>query len=150
MLRRNLGSRNSDPEVLDQLMRDLSNFDAIGELGDSRKLKMRNRRMSQDAFDLIGRCSSFGHWHKLTTNDHSTPINVLQKQIVEGLLSITDDEIARMFRDNPVCTVTNEENNKLVELGFQSRGTYKERYAAEGGAGIVIVTSPLKPYLQWR
>ena len=107
----------------------------MGELGDSRKLKMRNRRMSQDAFDLMGRCSSFGHWHKLTTNDHSTPINVLQKQIVERLLSITDDEIARMFHDNPVCTVTNEENNKLVELGLQSRGTTKSdtlRKAAQG------------------
>ena len=69
MLRENLGSANSDPDVVDQLMRDLSNFDAMSQPGNSYKLKMKNRCISQKALDLMSRCSSFDQWHEQTTNE---------------------------------------------------------------------------------
>ncbi len=74
MLRENLGSANSDPDVVDQLLRDLSNFDAMSQPGNSYKLKMNNRCMSQKALDLMSRCSSFDQWNEQTTNEHSTPM----------------------------------------------------------------------------
>ena len=150
MLRENLGSANSDPDVVDQLMRDLSNFDAMSQTGNSYKLKMNNRWVSQKAFDLMSRCSSFDKWQEQTTNEHSTPITVLQKQIVGRLHSITNEEIMRMFHDNPVCTVTNEEDARLRGLGHHSRGTREVRYAASGGVGIDIIELPKKPHTYWR
>lgn len=150
MLRENLGSANSDPDVVDQLMRDLSNFDAMSQPGNSYKLKMKNRCISQKALDLMSRCSSFDQWHEQTTNEHSTPINVLQKQIAERLHSITDEETMQMFRDNPVCTVTNEEDARLRHLGYHSCGTRDVRYAANGGAGIDMIQLLEKPHTYWR
>jgi len=75
------------------------------------------------------------------------PINVLQKQIVERLHSITDEEIMRMFDDNPVCTVTNEEDATLRHLGYHCCGTREVRYAA---AGIDMIELPNKPHTYWR
>ena len=77
LLRDNLGSPGSDPEVIDQLMRDLSNFEAIGQLANSYKLKMLNRRVSRKAVAAMDGCPSFDDWHVLTTNEHSTPVRIM-------------------------------------------------------------------------
>jgi hypothetical protein len=146
ILRRRLGEPDSDPAVIIQLMRDLSNFAAMGQSGDSYALKMHNTCVSKKALDLMDRCASFGQWHQQTTNEHSTPISVLLKQIVDRLRAITDEEIKQLFRDNPVCTVTKEEDAKLRELGYHSSGTRQVRYEA---AGIAIIESPIKPHMRW-
>ena len=75
---------------------------------------------------------------------------MLQKQIAERLHSITDEETMQMFRDNPVCTVTNEEDARLRHLGYHSCGTRDVRYAANGGAGIDMIQLLEKPHTYWR
>jgi hypothetical protein len=145
-LRRNLASPDSDREVVNQLMRDVSNFEAMDQLGNSYVLKMHNGWVSQKAADLMDRCLSFDDWHELTTNEHSTPVSVMKKQIVDDIASITDEKIKAIIGTDPVCTLTNEEDAKLTAIGSRSLGTYQSRYKA---AGIQIVQLPEKPYLHW-
>jgi hypothetical protein len=144
MLRDHLGVANSNGEAIIQLMRDLSNFDAIGRTATSKTLKRYNRCVSQKAYDWISHCSSFDQWHEATTNEHSAPINIMLKWIIERSPSITDEEIEQIFHDNPVCTVLKDpENDLLRKLGYHSSGTRRARYAA---AGIEIIYLSKDPW----
>jgi hypothetical protein len=154
MLREHLASTASDPGDTIQLMRDCSNFDAMGDLASGRRvdsftLKQHNALLSKGAREFMDQCSSFEQWHKATTNEHSTPINVMQEWIRERLYSITDEEIMSYFRENPVCTVLiYPEDKKLRDLGFHASGTIKDRYRH---AGIELERLAQKPKdRRWR
>ena len=152
-LREHLLSPTSDPEDVDQLMRDCSNFDAIGSLANGRTitsmtLKQYNRCVSERAHRYMTECSSFEQWDKATTNEHSTPVGVMRLWITERLHSITDEEIRVYFCDNPVCTILiDPEDNLLRSLGYHTRGTKDIRYTA---AGIKMVRLANEPVLWQR
>jgi transcriptional regulator with XRE-family HTH domain len=156
MLREHLASDASDPGDIDQLMRDCSNFDAIGDVAngrtvDSKTLKQHNTLVSKGAHEFMSQCTSFEQWHEATINEHSTPINVMRDWIKQRLHSITDEEIMKYFRDNPVCSILKYPEDKLLRehpLGYHASGTIERRYPA---AGIELVRLPKKPiYRKWR
>jgi hypothetical protein len=154
MLREHLESDASDPGDIDQLMRDCSNFDAIGDVAngrtvDSKTLKQHNTLVSKGAHEFMSQCRSLEQWREATTNEHSTPINVMREWIKQQLHSIPDEEIMHYFHANPVCTILKYPEDKLLrDLGYHTSGTKELRYPA---AGIELVRLPEKPmYRKWR
>jgi hypothetical protein len=153
-LREHLASPASDPDDVDQLMRDCSNFDAMGTVANgrtipSKTLKQYNRCVSERAHEFMSHCRSFEQWHDATTNEHSTPVNVMRESIKQRLHSVTDAEIKKYFHDNPVCTVLRDPEDKLLRhLDYHTRGTIDVRYPA---AGIKLMCLPKEPVRwQWR
>ena len=145
-LRAHFSVPNPNPEAKIQLMRDISNFDVIGRWADSFTLKKYNLNLSQSAYDFRTKCYSFDDWNKATTNEHSTPRNVMMDWIFKQLDSITNDEIKRYVEANPVCTILWEENERIPSR-YRSSGTRDVRYPA---AGIIIIKSPISPYQFWN
>jgi len=129
-------------DTVNQLMRDLSNFDAIGRTASSPDLKAHNRWVSQKAYDLIKKCATFEQWNQSVINEHSTPVKVMLKWLIDHPL-MTDIEIMQFFHESPVCSITYEEDNNLPK----SSGTHPERYRA---AGIVMIKLDQDPIEFWR
>ncbi len=106
LLREALTSDPAAPDAVKQLMRDCSNYDAVGDAANGRTvnsgtLKRHNTLVSMRARALMSRCGSFKEWDEQTWNEHSTPVNVMGKWIEQK--PRTDEEIVTYFRDNPVC-----------------------------------------------
>ena len=139
-----------DPDAVSQLMRDCSNYDAIGERANggrisSATLKKYNKRVSQKAINFMKECSGFEEWHGVTINEHPTPINVMRNHIGERLTKMTNNDIKHYFQDNPVCTVLTSED-QLLNIQHRATGTGEERYSA---AGIEIAKLNSYPKDMW-
>jgi hypothetical protein len=150
LLREALTSDAADPDAVTQLMRDCSNYDAMGDAANGRTvgsdmLKQHNTLVSKRARALMSRCRSFKQWHELTWNEHSTPVSVMREWIKQK--PRTDEEIVAYFRDNPVCTVLKEEDQLLTDRGYHAMGTRDVRYRA---AGIEIERLEQIPGNFWR
>jgi hypothetical protein len=140
LLRRCLGRLRTD--TVRQVVRDLSNFDAIGRPASSPEVKRYNRCLSQEAFNLMKKCSTFGQWNELVVNEHSTPVKVMLDWLIDHT-SMADDEILQLFKESPLCTITYEEDARLPK----SSGWYPERYRAKG---IVVTWIAFDPIDHWR
>lgn len=154
LLRKLLASVAADPEArvqedLIQLIRDCSNFDAMGQLANDRRvtswrLKEHNIVVSKRAFEFMDQCSAFKDWHEAATNEHSTPRNVMQEWLVQHFSTITDEEAMEYFRDNPVCSILKDPEEDLLRTkGWRQRGTIKERYQDVGIQLVCLLQKPM-------
>lgn len=92
-------------------MREISNWCAVGKTASSREIKLKNPRMSREAYKKW-QTPPTEDWYKHTTNEHQEPL----KQVWEWIRSskdVTKEEVLARFQNWPMITVTKDEDVRL-------------------------------------
>jgi hypothetical protein len=119
---------------ISMLMRLVSNFATIGEDGDSKKVKIKNRNISVNAKKLRD-AKSLDEFHDLTINEHQLPLKDLWDWCIKEKKTLNTRDVWNKFCDYPFITITKEENLRLNKIK-REKLTPELRYQK---AGITIV-----------
>lgn len=119
---------------ISMLMRLVSNFATIGEDGDSKKVKSKNRNISEEA-KKIRDAKTSDEFHDLTINEHQLPLKDLWEWCIKEKEKLNTSDIWNKFCDYPFITITKEEDLKLNKIK-KEKLTPELRYKK---AGIVII-----------
>ena len=100
------------------VMRVVSNYATLGLNGPSHRIKQLNRRVSRGAYELLLETGDFRQWSKSTINEHELPL----ASVWSALPGLTVAQAWKLFTDNPMTTVTREEDRALPKTGNRYAG----------------------------
>ncbi|WP_372574975.1 hypothetical protein [Ruegeria jejuensis] len=128
-------------QVITFTMRVLSNYATVGKDGGSSKMKDENVRLSSGAYDLMGKVSSIGDWHKLTVNEHPRPLKDIWSWILAEADEISPFDVWNCFVDHPMITLTKTEDSLLSKSGLRATAA-PDRYSSLGIETIEVDEPP--------
>jgi hypothetical protein len=133
-------------QTITYAMRVISNYCTIGKDAQSAQIRGLNRKMSQQAYALIKKSSSFEEWAKATTNEHQDPLEDVWQWILAEHKNLSPKTIFERFEKYPMVTITHEENKDWPK-------DYKdpvERYEKAGKARIDVTWCEERPKDMFR
>ncbi|WP_420857869.1 hypothetical protein [Marivivens marinus] len=114
-------------QAITYVMRVLSNYAAIGKDAGSGQIKNENLRVSQGALELLGTVESVRAWQRGTINEHPLPLKASWAFILAEAERLTVNDVWEHFAQNPMTTITVEEDSRLNRMKLQS-ATGVDRY----------------------
>jgi hypothetical protein len=137
----NFGAKRD--QAITYTMRVLSNYAAIGRDAGSGLLKNENKRVSAQASELLRRVESIRDWQRATINEHPLPLKYTWNWLVQNRKTLDATLVWAHFRDNPMMTVTVEEDKRLTKAGLRSAAGFN-RYESVGIKPTILHETPLK------
>lgn len=135
-------SETTKDQAITYVMRVLSNHATIGKDALSKPIKKINRLVTKNAERmLINKGIDF--YCKETINEHPKPIKQIWEWLKNNSNDLTLEDIWKEFCENPMITVTKDEDDYMRRKGLSSKGTLKERYL---DLGIEIIELDKSPY----
>ena len=122
-------------------MRVLSNHATIGKDAVSAEIKKQNKSVSEKARQLLYSVD-LSTYCQNTINEHPKPIKLTWEWLKDHANTLSIEEVWEEFADNPMVTVTKDEDNMIKASGQNSIGDMKSRYT---DLGITLVTLPETP-----
>lgn len=127
-------------QAVTYVMRVLSNYATIGKDAGSTPIKKKNRNVTKKAFKLLVK-KGLSIYCKETINEHTRPLQQTWNWLKENK-NLTTQDVWKEFCENKMVTVTKEEDTLIRMKGFNSKGTFKERYIDLGIEIIMLDQNP--------
>lgn len=128
-------------QVVTYAMRVLSNYATIGKDASSAEIKKRNVYVSREASYLLGH----GHialYYKSTINEHPKPLNVMWEWLKEKNYILKVEDVWQEFLENPMVTITRQEDMLIKSSGQNAKGNLQSRYSDLGIEIIKLTKEP--------
>ena len=127
---------DSRDQTVTYAMRVLSNHATIGRDASSEYIKRFNRKITRRAYERLT-AVDWREFKSTTRNEHPKPLDQSWNWIVANAHTLTAEDIWQEFADNPMITVTVEEDKGMP----RTKGDFATRYA-----GIEVMTLDVDPY----
>ena len=101
-------------DVIDTVLRTLSNLATLGRDARSGPAKLLNRRMSEGALVELNTAKDAGAWQKKVTNEHPLPINEIWQRLCTDEAFRTADRLWQALEEHPMVTVLKEEDRNIA------------------------------------
>ena len=128
-------------QVVTYAMRVLSNHATIGKDAGSAEIKKQNKTISEGAKKLLHSVDLTTYCQN-TINEHPKPIQLTWEWLRDHADTLSIEEVWNEFSNNPMVTVTKDEDNMIKASGQNSIGDMQSRYT---DLGITLVTLPETP-----
>lgn len=128
-----LEARSLSPEydhAVVYALRVISNWISVGGNFSSRDIRWRNKRVSKKAWDLYHASSTDSEWLAGTINEHPEPLSAVWAWICENCAELRPEQIIDRLAENPIVTVTKEEDRAIGRSGMRACGLPSDRHGA--------------------
>ena len=118
----------------------------------SELLKKYNKRISMKALDQMKKAKSFKDFHQKTINEHPRTVASIWQWIVDKRETLSPKQIVEYILEEPVTTVTKQEDDKLRKLGADAKKKNKDGYLSaserykQAGIKITLLEQSPKEY----
>ncbi len=118
----------------------------------SEYLKKYNKRISMKALDQMKKAKSFKDFHQKTINEHPRTVASIWQWIVDKRETLSPKQIVEYILEEPVTTVTKQEDDKLRKLGADAKKKNKDGYLSaserykQAGIKITLLEQSPKGY----
>lgn len=128
-------------QVVTYAMRVLSNYAAIGKDAGSIEIKKQNKRVSHSAQTLLHK-HGLVFFCKNTINEHPKPLKIIWQWLQDNADKLTVKEVWHEFANNPMVTITKDEDKMIKARGLNSAGNLQTRYTELGIEVVILSETP--------
>ena len=132
-------------QVVTYVMRVLSNHATIGKDAGSAEIKKHNKKVSEKARNLL-HSVDLKTYCQNTINEHPKPILSSWEWLKKNAQMLSIQEVWEEFNNNPMVTITRDEDNMIKRSGQNSTGTMQTRYTDLGINLITLSETPFEYY----